>query len=292
MDLRVTRCEVRDDGVATVTMARPGRGNSWTVRMHEELRWIYAGLEADPHVRVIVLTGEGRMFCAGADTKALDHYVEADRYDPDPPPATPNPGYGVRPEFDADMVWQLGLTTPTIAAVNGGCAGIAVALMAFCDLRIAADDAKITTAAPRLGLPAEYGLSWILPRLVGVTRAADLLLTGRVVEARELRDWGLFNAVVPRERFDATVEQYAQWLLAASPRAVATTKRQLWGDLLHLDPAASVVDSKRRIDEAMQGRDYAEGVAAMRDRRPPRFTPATEATIAEGCASGDGEHDG
>lgn len=274
-ELRVIRVDVRDDGVATVTMDRPGRGNSWTVRMHEELRTIYADLEADPAVRVIVLTGAGRMFCAGADTAALDHYVEADRYDPDPPADTPAPGYGVRPELDADMVWQLGLTTPTIAAVNGGCAGIAVALMAFCDLRIAVDDAKITTAAPRLGLPAEYGLSWILPRLVGATRAADLLLTGRIVEARELREWGLFNAVVPRDEFDATVERYAQWLLGASPNAIATTKRQLWDDLLHHDPAASVHDSKRRIDAAMQTADYAEGVAAFREHRAPRFTTIT-----------------
>jgi enoyl-CoA hydratase/carnithine racemase len=271
MELRATRYEVDGRGVATVWMHRPDRGNAWTVRMHQELRWIHARLDPDPAVRVIVLTGTGPMFCAGADTKALDHYVEADRYDPDPPADTPTPGYGVRPELDADMVWQLGLATPTIAAVNGGCAGIAMALMAFCDLRIAVDDAKLTTAAPRLGLPAEYGLSWILPRLVGATRAADLLLTGRIVEAHELADWGLFNRVVPRDEFPAAVDEYAGLLAAASPSAVTTTKRQLWDDLLSLDPAASVHDSKRRIDAAMQGPDYAEGVAALRERRPPRF---------------------
>src|SRR4051812_13575617 len=177
MELKVTRFGTDDDGVATLWLDRPGRGNSWTGRMHDEIRWICARLDADPAVRVIVLRGAGNVFCAGADFKALDHYVEADHYDPALPEDAANPGYGVRPEFDGDMVWQLGLRKPLIAAVNGACAGIAVALAAFCDLRVGVEGAKITTATPKLGLPAEYGLSWILPRLIGVTHSADILLT-------------------------------------------------------------------------------------------------------------------
>ena len=111
----------------------------------------------------------------------------------------------MRPEFDGDMVWLAGMRKPMLAAVNGACAGIAVALAAFCDLRIGVEGAKITTATPNLGLPAEYGLSWILPRLVGVTHSADILLTGRVILAEEMADWGFFNAVVPRADFDAKV---------------------------------------------------------------------------------------
>ena len=99
------------------------------------------------------------------------------------------------------MAWQLGLRKPMIAAVNGACAGIAVALAAFCDLRFAVTGAKITTAAPRLGLPAEYGLSWILPRLVGMTHTADILLTGRVLLAEEMAGMGFFNKVLPPEEF-------------------------------------------------------------------------------------------
>jgi enoyl-CoA hydratase/carnithine racemase len=272
MELKVTRFGTDDDGVATLWLDRPGRGNSWTGRMHDEIRWICARLDADPAVRVIVLRGAGNVFCAGADFKALDHYVEADHYDPALPEDAANPGYGVRPEFDGDMVWQLGLRKPLIAAVNGACAGIAVALAAFCDLRVGVEGAKITTATPKLGLPAEYGLSWILPRLVGVTHSADILLTGRVILAEEMADWGFFNAVVPADRFEAQVAFYARALAAASPDSVTTAKRQLWGDLLHDDPRAAVEHSKELIGAMMQRPDYLEGVAAMREKRPPRFT--------------------
>ncbi len=271
MDLKVTRYEIDPHGVATLTLDRPGRGNSWTGRMHDEYRWICKLLDDDPAVRVIVLTGAGDIFCAGADFKALDGYVGAERYDPALSPTAEQPGYGVRPEFDADMVWQLGMRTPMIAAVNGACAGIAVAIAAFCDLRFAVEDAKITTVAPRIGLPAEYGLAWILPRLMGVTHAADVLYTGRIIQALEMRDWGFFNRVLPRTGFAAAVDEYAHLLAAASPTAVTTTKRQLWAELLNSDPRAAVESSKELIGEHMRGPDYAEGVAALKAKRSPRF---------------------
>lgn len=274
MELKVTRYDIDDAGIATLWLDRPGRGNSWTGRMHDEIRWICSVLEDDPAVRVIVLRGAGTMFCAGADFKALDHYVKADHYDPNLSVEAAKPGYGVRPEFDGDMVWQLGLRKPLVAAVNGACAGIAVSLAAFCDLRIGMVGAKLTTAAPKLGLPAEYGLSWILPRLVGVTRAADIMLTGRVILAEEMADWGFFNAVVPAEQFDETVARYAGWLAAASPHSVTMSKRQLWGDLLQHDPRDAVERSKQLIGEAMQLPDYTEGVRAMAEKRAPRFGPS------------------
>lgn len=271
MELKVTRVALDQDGVATLVLDRPGRGNSWTGRMHHEIRSICAVLDTDPRVRVIVLTGAGSVFCAGADFKALDHYVESDHYDPSLPTESPNPGYGVRPELEADLVWQLGLRVPMIAAVNGACAGIAVALAAFCDLRFAVEGAKITTAAARLGLPAEYGLSWILPRLVGPTHAADILYTGRIIISEEMRDWGFFNQVLPRDEFDERVADYARMVAQASPGAVATAKRQLWGDLLHDDPARAIEESKDLIGDHMKHPDYTEGVAAMMEKRTPRF---------------------
>jgi enoyl-CoA hydratase/carnithine racemase len=271
VELKVTRYEIDSTGVATLWLDRPGRGNSWTGRMHDEYRWICQQLDDDPAVRVIVVTGAGSLFCAGADFKALDSYVGAERYDPALPVDAARPGYGVRPEFDADMAWQLGMRTPMIAAVNGACAGIAVALVAFCDLRFAVSDAKITTVSGRIGVPAEYGLSWILPRLMGVTHAADVLLTGRVILAEEMRHWGFFNQVLPREGFAEAVAAYAAQLAAASPAAVTTAKRQLWGDLLHGDPRAAVEHSKELIAQHMRHPDYAEGVAALREKRPPQF---------------------
>jgi enoyl-CoA hydratase/carnithine racemase len=271
MELKVTRYQVDDDGVATLWLSRPGRANSWTGRMHDEYRWICAELDRDPNVRVIVLTGDGDIFCGGADFKALGHYTTTDHYDPALSEEAARPGYGVRDEFDSDMAWQLGLSKPMIAAINGACAGIAVALAAFCDLRFAVEDAKITTVAAKIGLPAEYGLSWILPRLMGVTHAADLILTGRVATADELRHTGLFNKVLPREGFMDAVYDYARLLAAASPAAVTTAKRQLWSDVLQPSPARAVEESKVLIGRHMQLPDYKEGVAAMMERRTPRF---------------------
>ena len=133
------------------------------------------------------------------DFKALDTYTDgtSDYVTSVDAAQSAKPGYGVHPEFDHDLVWQWGVRKPIIAAVNGACAGIGVGLVAFSDLRFAAAGAKFTSAAPKLGLPAEYGLSWILPRIVGTTHAADILLTGRVFLAEEAERMGFLNRVLP-----------------------------------------------------------------------------------------------
>ena len=237
MELKVTRYEIDDDGVATVWLHRPDRGNSWTGRMHAEYRWIMAELEADPRARVVVLTGSGRAFCVGADSRALDSYAAADSgYDGGITDEVARPGYGVRPEFDADVAWQLGLRLPIVCAVNGACAGVAFALAAFSDIRFGKLDAKITTATPKLAMPAEYGLSWILPRVIGLTHAADVLLSGRILRAQELGAMGFFNGVFAEDEFDARVREYALMLARLSPEATTVTKRQLYDDLLAHDP--------------------------------------------------------
>ena len=160
-----------------------------------------------------------------------------------------------------------------IAAVNGACAGIGLALALFCDLRFVSATAKLTTAAPKLGLPAEYGTSWMLPRLVGVTRAADLLLSGRVVTGAETEAWGLWNGVAAdgAGALAAATATARQLATEVSPASVAATKRQLYEDLLRSDVGAAVEDAKRLMDRMMGGADYREGVAALRERRPPRF---------------------
>ena len=175
MELKVVRYEVADR-VATITLNRPERLNAWTGRMHHEYRWSMAEAEADPDVRAVVVTGAGRGFCAGADARALDGHVEKGAYDSGVvEDELPRPGYGVRPEFDHAFAYHYGLTVPVIAAINGPAAGVGLVLACFADVRFAAAGAKLTTSAPRLGLPAEYGLSWVLPRLVGAGHAADLL---------------------------------------------------------------------------------------------------------------------
>src|SRR5882757_1125451 len=195
MDLKVVRYEI-DDGVAIVTLNRPDRLNAWTGRMHTEYRWVLAEAERDDDVRVIVVTGAGRAFCAGADTAALDGHVERGTYNAGVDVATlATPGHGVRPEFDHAFAFHYGVLKPIIAAINGPAAGVGLVLACYCDIRFAAAGAKLTTSNGRLGLPAEYGLSWLLPRLVGIGHAADLLLSSRVVLAEEGERIGLVNRV-------------------------------------------------------------------------------------------------
>jgi enoyl-CoA hydratase/carnithine racemase len=275
MELKVTKYQIADGGVATLWLHRPGRGNSWSGRMNAELRWIMAQLDSDPAVRVVVLTGSGDQFCVGADTKALDFYKETDQTYGNTlhTAAMATPGHGAHPQFDHDLVWQWGMRIPIIAAINGACAGIAASLASFCDLRYAAAGAKFTTAAPRLGLPAEYGIAWILPRLVGVTHAADILLTGRIVLAEELLRMGYLNGVFPRgPEFLPAVYQIASSIATGvSPASTAIAKRQLYTGLLDGAVGGAIEDSKRLIGELMKQPDYKEGVAALLERRPPRF---------------------
>ena len=269
-DLKVTRYEVRDR-VATVTLHRPDRLNAWTGRMHAEYRALLDRAGSDPAVRVIVVTGSGRGFCAGADARALEGHVERGSYDAGLGDDVAMPGYGVRPEFDADFAYQFGIPKPIIAAVNGPAAGVGLVLACYCDLRFAARGAKLTTSHGRLGLPAEYGLSWLLPRLIGVTRAADLLLSSRVVLAEEAEQLGLVNRALPPDELLPHTYAYARRLATeVAPSSLAVTKLQLYRDL-HGDVATSVNDAASRMGEMMRSDDFAEGVAALSEKRPPAF---------------------
>lgn len=276
-ELKVTRYEAAR-GVGVITLHRPERLNAWTGRMHAEYRALLARATADPEVRAIVVTGAGRGFCAGADSRALEGHVARGGYDPGTGPDLAMPGYGVRPEFDADFAYHFGIPKPILAAVNGPAAGVGFALACYCDLRFAAAGAKLTTSHGRLGLPAEYGLSWLLPRLVGVTRAADVLLSSRVVLAEEALGMGLVNRVVPPEDVLPETVAYARVLATeVSPASLAATKLQLYTDL-HRDVRRAVEDAGARLEAMMTGPDFAEGVAAFTEKRPPRFAPPEPTT--------------
>lgn len=271
MELKATRYEIDDAGVAKVWLDRPARANAYTPRMALEYRWIFEQLEANPAVRVAVVTGSGTAFSVGADSAGLEASVERGAYDTELPAGIPTPGHGVHPQFDHDLAWQWGLRFPVIAAVNGPIAGVSLVLACFCDFRFGAAEAKLTTAAPKLGLPAEIGLSWVLPRLVGLTAAADLLLSGRTLTCAEAPP-GLFTAVYPAAELMTRVDEYAHWMATAvGPEAVAQTKRQLYADQLRLDVGDSVEESKHLINIAMSGQEFAEGVAAFSERRKPQF---------------------
>jgi enoyl-CoA hydratase/carnithine racemase len=269
-ELKVVRYEVADR-IATVTLDRPDRLNAWTGRMHTEYRWCLARAEADPGVRVAVVTGAGRGFCAGADTGALERHAEAGGYDDGVREPLATPGYGVRPEFDHAFAFHYGMATPVIAAINGPAAGVGLVLACYCDLRFAAAGAKLTTSAPRLGLPAEYGLSWVLPRLVGLGHAVDLLLSSRVVLAEEAGTIGLVNRVLPADELLDHTYTYARMLATeVSPASLRETKRQIYGEL-HDDVGTAVERSEALLDRMMGEPDYAEGVRAWTAKRPPRF---------------------
>jgi enoyl-CoA hydratase/carnithine racemase len=271
MDLKVVRYDVRER-VAVVTLQRPDRLNAWTGRMHTEYRWVLAEAERDPDVRVIVVTGAGRAFCAGADTAALDGHVDRGGYDAGVDVETlARPGYGVRPEFDHAFAFHYGIPKPVIAAINGPAAGVGLVLACYCDVRYAAAGAKLTTASGRLGLPAEYGLSWVLPRLVGIGRAADLLLSSRVVLAEEAERIGLVNRVIPPdELMEATLAYARTMAVEISPSSLRESKRQLYADL-HRDVGSAVAESEALLDRMATEPDFREGVRAWQEKRPPRF---------------------
>ncbi|MEY2958702.1 MAG: hypothetical protein RLZZ01_1270 [Actinomycetota bacterium] len=253
--------------------------------MHAEFRRTMADLEVDPRVRAVVVTGTPPAFCVGGDSDALARHADIGGYDPGLPADRAEPGVHRRPEFDEDFAWMYGYRVPIIAAVNGAAAGVGLALALFCDLRYGTSAAKITTAAPKLGLPAEYGMSWVLPRLIGITRAADLLLTGRTVTVGDTADWGLWNGVHddPTDTIQAALETARLLSHTVGPHAVTTTKQQLYADVHRHDVAASVRESKVLLDLAMRTAEYREGITALRERRPPEFT---DRSLEEGDGTG------
>ena len=251
-----------DRGVALITLNRPERLNAWTGRMQHEYAWALRAADADPAVRVAVVTGAGRGFCAGADLKGLDSMAQAGEYDS-----------GVREEqapFSHHL--PLSLSIPVIAAVNGPAAGVGFVLMCFTDLRFAATGVKLTTSFARLGLPAEHGVSWVLPRIVGTTAAADLLLSARIVMSEEAAEIGLVNKVLPIEELLPFTLDYAQKMAAElSPASLATIKRQLWTDQWR-DIEEATAEAVQLMEDMVRQPDFAEGVAAFGGQRRPRFS--------------------
>jgi enoyl-CoA hydratase/carnithine racemase len=271
LTLEATRYDVVGR-VATITLDRPERLNAWTARMNTEYRHLLQRAADDPGVRVVVVTGAGRGFCAGAESEDLAGHAERGAYDAGAPDDLARPGWGVSPEFDAELAYHFGVPKPVIAAINGPVAGIGFALSCYCDLRFAAAGAKFTTAHGRLGLPCAFGLAWLLPRLIGLSRAMDLILSSRTFTAEEAAAMGLVNEVVPADDLPARVAEYAGHLATGvSPASMAASKRQVY-DAFHQSAAEAVRAAEARLDPMMAGPDYREGVAALRQKRPPVFT--------------------
>ena len=274
MELKTTRYEIVEGGVAVVTLSRPKRRNAWTGRMHTEYRWLLGRADADRAVRVIVVTGdpEGQAFCAGADLGALEGHSEKGRYDPGTSDDIARPGFGVDPNFDAAFAYHFGVSKPIIAAINGAAAGVGLVLAAFADLRFAVKGAKFTAAHGRFNFPAEFGLSWVLPRIVGLTHANDILLSSRTFTSDEASAMGFLNRLTEAEALMPAVLDYARAMAAnVAPGSARETKRQIYRDL-HRDAAAAVGEAERLLETMIKAPDYKEGVKAWMEKRPAQWT--------------------
>ena len=254
-----------EDGVALLTLNRPDRLNAWTGAMERAYFDLLADCAASSEVRAIVLTGAGRGFCAGADMQELQSIGDGGLDD------------AARDRDRRPQAFPLSVPKPVIAAINGPVAGIGLVQALMCDIRFAAEDAKITTAFARRGLVAEHGISWILPRLIGPARALDMLLSGRVLLGREAAELGLVNRALPADRVLDEALAYARELAThSSPASMAAMKRQVYTDLERaLEP--SVADANRLMLGSFSHPDFAEGVASFVERREPRFAPLDEA---------------
>ncbi len=257
------------DGVATITLNRPEKLNAWNPAMEAELRAHIAAAHADRAARVVLLTGAGRAFCAGADLAAVadptrpQPVFEGITTPPGPPPA--------REDFSRRYSYLLNQDKPVIAAINGAVAGVGLAITLYADLRLMAAGAKLTTAFARRGLVAEHGMAWMLPRLIGMQNAADLLLSGRTVTAEEAGAFGLVR-VLPAEGFAAAARAIAaDWAAHCSPRSLRVIRRQLQLSAFQtLSEAITLAEQEQR--DSRGSADRAEGIAAFREKRAPRFT--------------------
>lgn len=258
--------QVRDTGVAVLTLNRPDRMNGWGGGLATTFYARLDDAEADPDVRVVVVTGSGRAFCAGADMGDLTT-ISAATVDAAGETDVGKLVGARHPHFLMTM------RKPVVAAINGACAGMGLTMALACDVRFAAEGAKFTTSFARRGLIAEYGISWILPRVVGGGVARDLLLSGRVFLADEAARLGLVNEVVaPEELLPRTIAYAEEMAANCAPSSLAVIKQQVYADTMRDVFEASDV-AERLMHESMQRPDFIEGITSFFEKRPPNFPP-------------------
>lgn len=265
------------DRVATITLNRPDKLNAWTGTMEREVREAMFAAEADEGVHVIVLTGAGRGFCAGADMGGLNARAtdaapptleeQRDALKPDAPRRD-----DIRADFCEKYTYFPSIQKPIIGAINGAAAGLGFVMSLYTDIRFASDKAKFTTSFSRRGLIAEHGISWMLQRIVGLPNALDLILSARVILADEALRMGLVNRVIPADDFREGVEAYASELAnLVSPRSLRIMKQQIYNARFQtLSEAVHVANEA--MFESLLCDDFKEGVAHFIEKRAPVFT--------------------
>jgi enoyl-CoA hydratase/carnithine racemase len=260
--------------ISTITLNRPVRLNATTPRMMQEIRHAVDAAEKDADVVGIVITGAGRGFCAGADMAGLQQIeqagslaAEGDAGDLSADPGDPAMGE----EFGRGLTYLLTVRKPIIAAINGPCAGYGMSLAMFCDLRFAAEGAIFTTAFAQRGLVAEHGQSWILPRVIGPSRALDLFWSGRRFDANEALELGVVNRVFSGDRLIDETSAYVRELAErCSPTSLMIMKQQVYRHLM-MPLGQSMKESDRLQAESVRRPDFGEGIASYTEKRAPKF---------------------
>ena len=271
------------DRIATVTLNRPERLNAWTPVMEREVRAAMTEATADEAVRVIILTGAGRGFCSGADMSGLNQASQSTAKGSsltERLAATRAEAYALGPikggldlpqAFSYRHAYFPTVPKPIIAALNGPTAGVGLIVSLYADLRFASQTAVFTTAFARRGLVAEHGIDWILPRIVGLPNAIDLLLSARKITAEEALQMGLVNKVFAQESFMSEVCAYALELARmVSPRSMRVMKNQLFR-AQNLEFGAALHASIPDVVESLCSEDFKEGVAHFVEKRAPNF---------------------
>lgn len=248
------------DSIALVTLNRPDRLNALTPEMGPEYARLLQELDHDPNTRAIVVTGAGRGFCSGADLSTLSGSIGDLQ------------GYVSGQGIQTLPIVALTLGTPVVTAINGPCAGIGFVLAISADARFVHPDATMSTTFARLGLVAEYGIAWLLPRLIGLPAATDLLVTGRTISGARAGELGL--AHVTTDPLGAAMDWAREVAVSSSPTSVATMKRQLLAaDSQSLGEA--VGSSLVEMSAAFELPDLAEALRARAEDRKPDFPPLT-----------------
>lgn len=243
-------------GIATITLNRPQAYNAFTRQLHAELMRALIAAERDAAVRCIVLTGAGKAFCSGQDLKDL---AEGESF-----------GSVVRERYNPLVLKLQALPKPIIAAVNGVAAGAGMSLALACDFRVAAANARFVAAFVNVGLVPDTGMSYLLPRLVGLARAAELCMLGETIDAATALSYGMVNRVAEPDAFPAAVQQLAERLAAGPAPALGLMKRALaLGQQATLDQTVGYEAQAQQIAGASAA--HAEGLAAFREKRAPRF---------------------
>jgi enoyl-CoA hydratase/carnithine racemase len=263
-----------DDPVATITLNRPQALNAWTPSMEREVMDAVGRAERDARVVGIILTGAGRGFCAGADMQVLQAIQDSgadDGYDrgDGAMPEAGDPTWG--DDLRGTYTYLMSVPKPIIACINGAVAGMGLPIALCCDLRFIAEEAVVLTAFAERGLIAEWGLSWLLPRLIGPSAALDLLFSSRKVRGPEAVELGIANRCLPADQLVDEARSYLTDVAArCSPASLAVMKRQVYQQM-HAGLGPAEKESIRLMLESFSRPDFREGVAAFQEKRPPSF---------------------